>query len=126
MNLIKNSKLKTTVQIDILAKSFDKFYLTQFVDFLKNRHKNITLNNDILEINQIKVVNLPWKRNTYTVLRSPHVNKTARDQFEMRFYKRFVRFELKSSEKLIQHFINILKKNAVGIELKIKVTPQKQ
>ena len=33
---------------------------------------------------------LPTRINKYTVLRSPHVNKKARDQFEMRTHKRLI------------------------------------
>lgn len=33
---------------------------------------------------------LPTKINKYTVLRSPHVNKKAREQFEMRTHKRLI------------------------------------
>ena len=31
---------------------------------------------------------LPTARNLYTILRSPHVNKDSREQFEMRTHKR--------------------------------------
>jgi small subunit ribosomal protein S10 len=33
---------------------------------------------------------LPTRREVYTVLRSPHVNKTAREQFEIRTHKRLI------------------------------------
>ncbi len=33
---------------------------------------------------------LPTKINKFTVLKSPHVNKTAREQFEMRTHKRLI------------------------------------
>ncbi len=33
---------------------------------------------------------LPTKINKYTVLRSPHVNKESREQFEMRTHKRLI------------------------------------
>ena len=33
---------------------------------------------------------LPMKINKYTVLKSPHVNKKAREQFEMRTHKRLI------------------------------------
>jgi small subunit ribosomal protein S10 len=29
---------------------------------------------------------LPMRKKVYTVLKSPHVNKTAKEQFEIRFY----------------------------------------
>ena len=33
---------------------------------------------------------LPNERNLYTVIRSPHVNKDSREQFEMRTHKRLI------------------------------------
>lgn len=33
---------------------------------------------------------LPTKRSFYTVLRSPHVDKKSREQFEMRVHKRLI------------------------------------
>lgn len=38
---------------------------------------------------------LPTKRSLYTVLRSPHVNKKSREQFEIRIHKRLI--DIKSS-----------------------------
>ena len=33
---------------------------------------------------------LPTQKNIYTILRSPHVNKDSREQFEMRTHKRLI------------------------------------
>jgi len=33
---------------------------------------------------------LPTRRSVYTVLRSPHVNKKSREQFEIRVHKRLI------------------------------------
>ena len=33
---------------------------------------------------------LPTERNLYTVIRSPHVNKDSREQFEMRTHERLI------------------------------------
>ena len=33
---------------------------------------------------------LPTEKNIYTILRSPHVNKKSREQFEMRIHKRLI------------------------------------
>jgi small subunit ribosomal protein S10 len=33
---------------------------------------------------------LPTRRSIYTVLRSPHVNKKSREQFEIRVHKRLI------------------------------------
>ena len=51
---------------------------------------------EIIEIAQktgVKVVGpipLPTKKEVYTVLRSPHVNKKSREQFEIRIHKRML------------------------------------
>jgi len=38
---------------------------------------------------------LPTKRSVYTVLRSPHVNKKSREQFQTKIHKRLVDIEIK-------------------------------
>ena len=38
-------------------------------------------------------VPLPTRINKYTVLRSPHVDKKSREQFEMRIHKRLIEIE---------------------------------
>lgn len=62
---------------------------------------------------------LPTKIKKYTVLRSVHVNKDSREQFEMRIHRRFV--ELKNSDsKLISAISSINLPAGVGIEIKQK------
>lgn len=39
---------------------------------------------------------LPKKRILYTVLRSPHIDKKSREQFEMKIYKQYVALTLDS------------------------------
>ena len=45
-------------------------------------------------------VPLPTKINKYTVLRSPHVNKKSREQFEMRTHKRLIDIQEPTSETI--------------------------
>ena len=48
---------------------------------------------DVIDTNEIKIVGpipLPTKRRIYCVLRSPHVNKDAREHFEIRTHKRII------------------------------------
>lgn len=60
---------------------------------------------------------LPTRREIYTVLSSPHVDKKSREQFEMRTHKRLVDI-LKPTAKTI----DALKTLAVpaGVDIKIK------
>ena len=45
---------------------------------------------------------LPVKINRYTVLRSPHVNKKSREQFEIRSFKRLLEIYEPSSQTINQ------------------------
>lgn len=60
---------------------------------------------------------LPTKRTLYTVLRSTNINKTSREQFEMRIHKRLieVKFPTKDTGKVISNF-----DLPAGIEVEIK------
>lgn len=60
---------------------------------------------------------LPTRTERYTVLRSPHVNKKARDQFEIRTHKRLV--ELVDANTKTQTALVKLELPA-GVEIKIK------
>ncbi len=43
---------------------------------------------------------LPVKREVYTILRSVHVNKKSREQFEMRTHKRLIKIESPSASTM--------------------------
>ena len=68
---------------------------------------------------------LPCTKKLYTVLRSPHVNKTARDQFELKQYKYLIKLKLNITNQN-KYFIIILLKlikstnNFINIEYIIK------
>ena len=60
---------------------------------------------------------LPTKIKKYTVLRSVHVNKDAREQFEMRVQRRMVEIN-NSSQKTISSLTAVNVPSGVGIEIK--------
>lgn len=121
MSKKKLSNKNIKIQIDLVLQSYDKFYLKKYINFLKNRQNLNNWKSKNFLIGKFTYVNLPWKRNLYTVLRSPHVNKTARDQFEIRYYKSLVRFQLYGSKKNIKFFIDFLKSHVEGVSLKIRM-----
>jgi small subunit ribosomal protein S10 len=45
-------------------------------------------------------VPLPTKKSVYTVLRSPHVDKKSREQFEIRIHKRLIDITRSSSQTM--------------------------
>lgn len=61
---------------------------------------------------------LPTKIERYTLLRSPHVNKTARDQFEIRTYKRIMDI-VELSDKTVDALMRL--DLAAGVDVEIKL-----
>ncbi len=60
---------------------------------------------------------LPTKKEIFTVLRSPHVNKTAREQFERRTHKRLIQI-VNPNAKTIDALMHIDLPAGVDIVLK--------
>ena len=60
---------------------------------------------------------LPTKTKKYTVLRSVHVNKDSREQFEMRVHRRMIEL-LNSTDKAISSLTSVHLPAGVGIEIK--------
>ncbi|MBN1633369.1 MAG: 30S ribosomal protein S10 [Ignavibacteria bacterium] len=61
---------------------------------------------------------LPTKKNVYTVLRSPHVDKKSREQFETRSHKRLIDI-LNSSNKTVDALTKLDPPGGVDIEIKV-------
>ena len=61
---------------------------------------------------------LPTEKNIYTILRSPHVNKDSREQFEMRTHKRLIDI-LQPSPKTVDALMRLDLPAGVDIEIKI-------
>jgi len=61
---------------------------------------------------------LPTRIRKYTVLRSPHVDKKSREQFEMRIHKRLI--ELKSpTSKTVDELMKLDLPAGVDVEIKL-------
>ena len=61
---------------------------------------------------------LPTKKEKFTVLKSPHVNKKARDQYQLCTYKRLVDIYSNSS-KTVDAFMKIELPSVVDVEIKV-------
>lgn len=61
---------------------------------------------------------LPTKKSVYTVLRSPHVDKKSREQFEIRVHKRLIDIT-QSSPQLIEALMKLDLPAGVDIEIKL-------
>ena len=63
-------------------------------------------------------VPLPTKKTVYTVLRSPHVDKKSREQFEIRVHKRLIDI-VKSTPQTIDALMKLDLPAGVDIEIKL-------
>ena len=61
---------------------------------------------------------LPTHNKLFTVLRSPHVNKKAREQFEVMSYKRLIDI-YSSSSKTIDALMKLELPSGVEVEIKV-------
>lgn len=102
-------------QIRITLKSFNFRYLSIAI-------KYIIYIATILDIKEIKRIDLPKKIKKITVIRSPHIDKKSREQFEIRHHKSLLilNIEKKSSNFL---FFQCLKKSHIsGVELSLDIS----
>ena len=63
-------------------------------------------------------VPLPTKKRIYTVLRSPHVNKKSREQFETRIHKRLIDI-IDSTPQTIDSLMKLDLPAGVDVEIKV-------
>jgi small subunit ribosomal protein S10 len=73
-------------KIRIKLKAYDHFLLDKSV-------VEIIRNTKGTGAKIVGPIPLPTRRRLYTVLRSPHVDKKSREQFEMKIYKRIIDIE---------------------------------
>jgi len=62
---------------------------------------------------------LPTRKERYTILTSPHVNKDARDQYEIRTHKRMVDIE-EPTEKTVDALMKL--DLAAGVDVQISLS----
>ena len=61
---------------------------------------------------------LPTEKKIYTVLRSPHVNKEAREQFELSSHKRLIDI-YSTSTKTVDALMKLELPSGVDVEIKV-------
>lgn len=108
----------STFTFSVKLKAHHPYYLTNFVKKLKPQVSAI-LNAHARE------VFLPHKVERFTILRSPHVDKKARDQFERISYRRLIIIEGLKTELTflkMKQLVGSMKTAALGLELTIQTT----
>ena len=88
--------------------------------------------NKILDLSTVEIVNtakrtgaqvrgpipLPTKKEVFTVLRSPHIDKKSREQFEIRTHKRLIDI-LEPTPQTVEALMKLDLASGVDIEIKL-------
>lgn len=109
------------LQIQLNIKGFHPYYLNRIVLLALNKIKKWNMKTFVIE----KQIFIPKKRKRFTLLRSPHVDKKARDQFERVTYKRVFLLKVALTDKTILHLYRFIKyvsgiNAGASIEIKYK------
>ena len=93
-----------------------KLHLVSHKSFLLDKFVKKLLEVTNLNRESVKVVSLPIKRRVFTVLKSPFVNKKARDQYETRTHKRLFDI-INPTEQTVDALMRL--DIAAGVDVKI-------
>ena len=93
---------------------------------LKSYDHNLIDKSDEKIVRSVKVtgavvngpIPLPTEKKVYTVLRSPHVNKKAREQFQLCSYKRLLDI-YSSTSKTVDALMKLELPSGVDVEIKV-------
>ena len=114
--LLKKHLKKNQIQLTFKFKAFNKYNLNIIVT-------KILTKINYLQILSTKFVSLPIKCQRFTVLRSPHVDKKSREQFEIKRHQKLLRVYFDSANAFDKQkaklLINFIKNSTSGIQLKI-------
>lgn len=95
--------------LNINIQSLNKESLYLYINFLKKNFKIFNFN--------FKVLNLPKKKKRITLIRSPHVNKKSREQFELITHKSTIYVKGPSSNSYLKWLI-LNKPKALRVKFK--------
>jgi small subunit ribosomal protein S10 len=111
--------------ISLKKKSIITFKIKSFHNKIFEKSLNKILRKiKFLNISEPKIIPLPIKIQRYTVLKSPHIDKKSREQFEIKSYTKLLilDYEMTSINNIVKmtFLINYIKNSLSGCELKIK------
>ena len=93
----------------IKIKSLHKESIKLYINFLETILKKIRV--------EFSIISFPKKKNRITLLKSPHVNKSAREQFEIRYYSNLLKIKSDIDHKTLELLL-INKPKSVSIDVK--------
>jgi len=112
-------------QIRIILKSYDIQYLfnamkhiIDIANHLSIDSYSVSKKNREISINRVF---LPKKIKKITVIRSPHIDKKSREQFEIRRYKNILIFNIKNRSTAFLYIDCIKNSQIYGVELSVNI-----
>ena len=97
------------LKYQIKIKSLHKESVKLYINFLQKMLRKIKVN--------FSIIALPEKKNRVTLLKSPHVNKGAREQFEIRYYRTLLKIKSDIDHKTLELLL-INKPKSVTVSVK--------
>jgi small subunit ribosomal protein S10 len=108
--------------LQITLKAFEWTLLERASELLYNLAKKIKLMWSIKDQNFVFSSSfLPSKMKRFTVLRSPHIDKKSREQFEIKTYKKLFLLQT-NQKKMFSLFLFLLKNISLsGVQFRVKL-----
>ena len=107
------------VTYNIKLKAFDSILLAKSINNLLLKLKSCT------HLSVKGPINFPTKYKRFTVLRSPHVNKLSREQFEIRTHNKMLvvtsDLNCKQTEQLLTDYQKAILPTGLSLEVKKEV-----
>ena len=122
------------LRIKIKCQSYNKFLLNKYITKILTKVKIFDFISSLNELSPlkstVKKVNMPIKIKKFTVLKSAHVHKKAREQFELRIYTKIIFLTIRLSETssylyFFNRFLYFCKSASTGIDCQIKYSKKK-
>lgn len=99
--------MKNKYQIKL--KSLHKDSLSLYKNFLIKTLQSLKID--------FSTCDLPKKKNRITLLKSPHVNKSAREQFEIKYYSTVLQLNSEINHKILEILL-VNKPKSVSVSVK--------
>jgi len=106
----------------IFSSHNKKFLKNKTLNFINWVFKNLVSSKFNL-LNFKLITNLPVKKYKFSLLKSPHVNRKAQDQYEVETYRLAIQFDIKNKDFFIQNskIYKILKFGILSIDPRISI-----
>lgn len=104
-------------RLRIKLKSYDSQLIEKASREIVNVARNAIEKSEYKNTKVIGPIPLPTKIKRYTVIRSPHIDKDSREQFELRIHKRLIDI-VDPSQEVIDALLGLELSAGVDVELK--------